>query len=446
MDLKDHDRRNIWIVAWITLGLILGGIIGGIAFVIGEQEFQTSVVGMAIGPSTASQGAFNFDYINIEEDTDRTMDYSTWHPDHHFSNYANDKMDKYEWDIDPDTSTYGIPNVQVNVLGEYYPTDTSGNQITDFVVVPKTLPFYDADGNEWEVTFYKTNIGTQFTITVHGGSDIKSWSGIGDDDWVGQDSVAELAGNYECNENDNHDQSFLGNGADFRIVLRNQIKEFKVGEDTHSSPYSDSKNAFLKAQISSVITNIEPTGGWQYEGDFTGSLLSGLTIMYPTCEDALLGNTQLPDKEVDEIQFYDTLYDTVYLAFEYDVKLGADWNVKGIMGDWALYNSAENGVKIQGWQILVNVFFAITTAYSQPVDLLDNTQYITITNPFTDLDITDPKFNFFDWLKDAWQTPLGRGLIIAGIIIVVGVIGFLFIKFLLPFLLQVRATRKAAGK
>lgn len=441
--LSKDNQKNLWILGWITIGLILGGIIGGIALTtIGEQEFQTSIVGMKIGRTTEYQGAFEYDYIDYELDSDRTQDYSTWHPDYHFSNYATRTMDKYSWNIDPDTSVYGSPNVMASIPGEYYPSDQDGNQVPDFVITPVPMTFYDPSGYDWTAIFYRTIIATQLTITVAGGKDIDPYSYLGED-YIDSGAKAETPTTYNCLHGTIEDNSFVGNGVEFRIVLRNQIKEFKVGEDTHSDPFDTSDNAFLWAKLGSVTTNIQSSAGWQYLGDYTGDLISHQLVMYPTNKDALIGTNQLSNTEINQIELGDTLYDTVYTALEYEVKLGANWNTWGT-SQWALYNQDENGLQIQGWQILANVVFCITTGFLA-VDWAGHSQAIVITNPFEDPDIIDNTFNLLDFLRDAWQTPWGRGLIIAGIVIVCCIFGFLFIRYLLPFLMQIVKARRAMG-
>jgi len=439
--LTDNDRRNIWIITWLSIGLILGAIIGGIALtaIIGEQEFQTSIVGMKIGPTTEYQGAFDYDYIDLESSDSRTQDYSTWHPDYHLSNYATRDIDKYGWEIDPDSSVYGCPNVKADLQGEFYPSDDFGNHLDEFDYEIIPLVFYDDDGVTWNTTFYTTTIATQIVITVAGELDIDPWRYFGYD-YIDAGAKAETPTSYNCRHGSIPDNSFLGNGVEFRIVLRNQIKEFKVGETEHSGSYDLFNNAFLWAKIGSVTTNIQSTAGWEYMGSYTGNLVSKQLVMYPSAKDALLKTSQLSDVKVKNIELGDTLYDTIYTGLDYEVKLGADWDTVGSYDQWALYNQQSNGLAIQGWQILVNVVFKISTGFLV-ADLVGHEQVISITNPFIDPNIIDDKFDLLGWLNDAWQTPWGRGLIIAGIVIVSVIIGFLFIKYVLPFLI-----RRAAGK
>lgn len=438
---KISDKRIVWLLVIVVIGIIFSSIIVGFIFTIGESEFQTSLVGMKIGPTTKTQGAFKWDYIDYETDSDRTQDYSTWQPDKHLNNYATHQIDKYNWNIDPDFSVYGCPNVMASILGEYYPTDATGKKVNEFQITPMPVTFYDPDGIEWIMSFYRTFIGTQLTITVAGGKDITPYTYLGTD-YIDIGALAETPTTYNSRHGSVIDQSFIGNGVDFSIVIRNQIKEWKIGESTHSDPYLLTDNAFLWASIGDITTNIESTAGWMYGGDFTGNLINQANlVMYPTCKDALLGTNQLSDIDVDDIELGDILYDTVYTSLDYEVKLGANWNTEGV-NEWALYEQEYNGMELQGWQVLVNIFFCVTTAFMFAD--FGYTQMTTIVNPFLDPDVI-PK-NFWDWFSGVWQTGWGKFLIIGFWVIIAIAIGYVFFVYILPILKTIRTTKKAMGK
>jgi len=417
---KDKQERKKlstnWKIGIITgvllIGLIATVIIGGVVLeaTVGEQEFQTSIVGMKYGLVRQFSAAQDFDYINLEESTLKTTSYSELNPNKWISNYATHSLDKYQWDFDPDQNgVAGSANIQINVRSEYYPTDSEGKIISDFKVTPVTIPMFDEIGNEWEITLYRTYIGTQFTLIVHGDDDINVFSpAIGSNEFIGQGSTAEVVAEYNCRETTTSGVTFGGDIPDFRFVLRGQIKEFTADGSTHSSPYSSSSNAFLFAKIAKVdISGIESTAGWQSKGICDGSFTEGQLVMYPTAKDALLGTSQLSDTDISQIELGDTLYDTIYTAFNYKVQLGADWNVNAL-------EYAYVPLKIQAFAIQVDVFYAITTVYAQPVDPAGHTQYTTYTNPFIDPDLPeiDDLWNkIVNFFTNAWNTTWVRVII-----------------------------------
>lgn len=407
--------------------------IGGISLkiVLGEGEHQANIVGLKVGRSTTDQGAFVFDYIDYTTDDGlpRTTEYSTWNPDKALINYATHSIDKYQWNIDCDTATYGMPNIIASIGAENYPSDAQGNVREEYDNF-----YYEIeqviDGIPYIHKLYRSYIGTQLTIVVAGGMNIKvfeDWLGIR---YMGQGSVAEVPFVYDAKDSQLTDQSFVGNGVEFSFVLRQSLKDLVLIDDEPELGENDFfANGFLWSKIGSVDNNIENTQGWMYRGDFSGDVMARQVVMYPTVEDALLDKKQLADTTIEQVVYDDTISSEIFTKYSYEVKLGCNFETSGILHEWAVYDEANNGMAIQGWQITLNLVSAVFTAYTLN-NAAGNVPLVNIDNPWQDLSIiyNDLWADFMSNMKFFFGSDFGKVVkwILLGLVVVAGV--FVFFK------------------
>ncbi|MCK5157800.1 MAG: hypothetical protein KAR08_01475 [Candidatus Heimdallarchaeota archaeon] len=447
-DIKKMKKKQM---VFLVIGLIIGLMVGGLALstVLGEGQYQSNIVGLKVGRSTALQGAFVFDYIDYTS-TDsllpRTTDYSTWNPDRALINYASHSIDKYSWNIDCDTATYGMPNIIASIGDESYPCDNQGNPISeydnDYVEIKQVI-----NGVDYVHKLYRSFVGTQLTIIVAGGMDISKHHDILGD-WIGQGSLAETPSTYDAKDTRNTDQSFLGNGVEFSFVLRNSLKDLVLIETEPELGDTDFKGeGFLWSKIGSVDNNIENTQGWWYRGDFSGDVIARQIVMYPTVEDALLGQKQLADTTIEQVLYEDTISSEIFTKYSFEVKLGCNFEVDGLLGtEWAVYEEANNGMAIQGWQVTLNLVSAVFTAYS-----LDNSDgsvpLVNIVNPWQDLAIiyNDLWADFMTNMKFFFGSDFGKIIkwVLVGLV-AVGV-GYVGIKFL-PFAIKMGKVKRKTSQ
>jgi hypothetical protein len=167
-----------------------------------------------------------------------------------------------------------------------------------------------------------------------------------------------------------------------------------------------------------------------FESQMSGDLTETKKPYYLSVEDALLNqNAYLPD-EINEHELGDVMHDYVYIALDYSVVLGGDWNTN-------TYGKAMTPLKIQGWQITVDLTSSITTAYARMFS--DGEEVTTITNNiFEDPDLPEePSLwdQFIDWVAElfGWDRKIAEMIII----IIICVLAFIIIIVTFPQLIPI---------
>ena len=368
---------------------------------IGQEEIGQYIVGASFHEpyqwdKKNEHGLDSWMYFDYGRGALRSEDYSTWKPDFWMGNLGADfDYDSFVFDVD--APMYASPNVNFQKITKY-PSTSDGTATNGWIVIPKTRMFYDSStGQSREVKFYYTYFTTQYSI------DITADTGyLYKDSNVVLNLNGEFYGEYltKYSFGNTGYERIGGNWADFRIIIRTDIQNMAIENYTTVEPgYTKLANAVLWSKITHTnLTAIDGTTEWVYPAQWAGDDRQSDKILYPTLKDALTLNTQVPDRNIDNIQLYDTLYPSVYMPIEFRGLVGCDFQTgpRGYM-KWDTFTKTDLFVEIQ-------VTTCITTSFAEPIT--HGESQLLIVDPFNEVDPdNDPDGwnEFLAWLLDTWN-------------------------------------------
>lgn len=391
---------------------------------IGQEEIGQYIVGMSYHEPYEwdeeykhSQDAWM--YYDYERGALRSEDYSTYKPDYFMANSEIDfNYDSFHFDMD--NPVFKAPNVDFEKITKY-PSTSDGKPTSGWVVIPKTRLFYDSTTSQSrEVKFYYTYFTTQYSIDITADIGYKE---------EGQRLINKIAGEmYGRNKVlvsplKSEWQDMGGAWADFRIIIRTDIQNMAFDNYTTIEPdYEKLANAVLWSKITHVNTSaIDGTTEFLYPAKWGGDDRQSDKILYPTLTDALTLNTRVPDRDIDNIQLYDTLYPSVYMPIEFRGLVGCDYLM-------SIADYIKSGTfTLTDLFIEIQVTTCITTSFAEPIT--HGESQLLISDPFNEADPADDPDGwnkFLQWLLDTWNKVKDKAwfwtvvvLVIVGIVVLI---------------------------
>ncbi len=388
---------------------------------IGQEEIGQYFSGLAVHkPYDVDQSRHSMDewmYYNYEDNKIFTDSDSTWMAGQRRGSFDMElDYKKFAWDID--SPGYHSPNVVVSWITKF-PSDNTGKELDEFKMKEHHVTFTDTTtGATRDMHFYYTTFTTQYTIDLM--ADI-GYLVTQQNAW-GKEVVVrlngEVYGDYLPFEYGREWQEMGGQWADFRVVVRTDIRNMAFGEYVHiDTDYDDIGNAVLWSKITSTNTaGIDFSTSFKFPAIVKGDYQQCGKVLYPTLEDALEKTNQIPDRTYDTIELGDTIYPVAYMPIEFRGILGCDFNTVGAWDslEWDSFTKTDCFLEIK-------VTTCILTSFASPITWGEGE--LVIVDPLIENDPEDDKSLWeiiIEWLMNTFDlTKNQANAILIGVIVII---------------------------